>query len=419
MAAAAHPPETRQSLGPSPPSCLWRLWAPLLFSALGAELPCGGTGQGAGGGARIPSPRAFARVPAREHLCTAILDSLPQSLPLRGVGGKGEGTRGARVQPQPLRGPGAELARGEIRKDARENYNAQSSSPSPQPAPAPALPDTHPRALTPRKQPRRPALAAALVAQAPPAGGRAPIPARRRPQGSRRGGGGQRRRREDGVGSLLEHRLLLLLFFLLPIHDGQNDFPLLLREVAEVGHLGLQRRLRGRRSGSRATPRPGWSRHVWGSLTTLGKQGGNSTSGGGGSTRAGGWGSLRRWDQYIQINGLQSEATAPLPQERKRAGGRGGRARTEGGLRSARREVFLQPPGAKGWQVSDLGERRAGGRAGTRCARSGRGGWWSKVAGTAKGGVTGGSGREGGARAGARVCPAGAGGARATSEGKG
>lgn len=40
------------------------------------------------------------------------------------------------------------------------------------------------------------------------------------------------------------------------------------------------------------------------------------------------------------------------------------------------------------------------------------------MAGTAKGGVTGGSGREGGARAGARVCPAGAGGARAT-EGKG
>lgn len=267
------------------------------------------------------------------------------------------------------------------------------SPPSPQPAPAPSLPDTHPRALTPRKQPRRPALATALVAQAPPAGGRAPIRARRRPQGSRRGGGGQGGRREDGAGSLLEHRLLLLLFFLLPIHDGQNDFPFLLREVAEVGHLGLQRRLRGCRSGSRAAPRPDRSRHVWGSLTTLGKQGGNSTGGGGGGTRAGGWGSLRRWDQYIQINGLQSEATAPLPQEKKRAGG-GERARREGGLRSALREMFLQPPGAKGWQVSGLGERRAGGRAGAPCARSGGGGWWSKVAGTAKGGVTGGSGRE-------------------------
>lgn len=56
--------------------------------------------------------------------------------------------------------------------------------------------------------------------------------------------------------------------------------------------------------------------------------------------------------------------------------------------------------------MSDL-ERERG--AGTPSARSGGGGWWSKVAGTAKGGVTGGSEREGGARAGARVCPAAAG----------
>lgn len=149
MAAAAHPPETRQSLGPSPtlpPSCPWRLWAPLLFSALGAEPPCGGTGQGAGGGARIPGPRAFARVPAREHLCTAILDSLPQSLPPRGGGGKGEGTRGARVQPQPRRGPGAELARGELRKDTRENYDAQRLA---------TLTSTGPGALPPRHTPPR------------------------------------------------------------------------------------------------------------------------------------------------------------------------------------------------------------------------------------------------------------------------
>lgn len=83
----------------------------------------------------------------------------------------------------------------------------------------------------------------------------------------------------------------------------------------------------------------------------------------------------------------------PSPKKKKRAGG-GERARREGGLRSALREMFLQPPGAKGWQVSGLGERRAGGRAGAPCARSGGGGWWSKVAGTAKGGVTGGSGRE-------------------------
>lgn len=128
MAAAAHPPETLQILGPSPappPSCPWQSWAAPLFSALEAGPPCGDAGQRAHGGTRIPCPRAFARVPAREHLCTAILDSLPQSLPPRGDSGKGEGTRGAGVQPQPRRGPGAELARGEIRKDARENYNAQ------------------------------------------------------------------------------------------------------------------------------------------------------------------------------------------------------------------------------------------------------------------------------------------------------
>ena len=66
------------------------------------------------------------------------------------------------------------------------------SPPSSRPASAPSLPDTHPRALTPRKQPRRPAPAAALVAQAPPAGGRAAIrgaqaAAGQRPWG-RRGG---------------------------------------------------------------------------------------------------------------------------------------------------------------------------------------------------------------------------------------
>lgn len=201
-----------------------------------------------------------------------------------------------------------------------------------------------PRARHPHfGQPRRPSLPAHTPAlrhpESNPGGRRWPQPswprrsrreggrrsgARRRPQGSGRGGGGQRGRREDGARFLLEHRLLLLLFFLLPIHDGQDDFPLLLREVAEVRHLRLQRRLRGRRVGSRAAPRPDRSRHVWWSSTTLGKQGGNSTGGGGG-TRAGGWGSLRRWDKYIQINGLQSEATAPLPQDRK-SGGRGGRA---------------------------------------------------------------------------------------------
>lgn len=45
--------------------------------------------------------------------------------------------------------------------------------------------------------------------------------------------------------------------------------------------------------------------------------------------RRGGWGSLQRWDKYIQINGLQSKATAPLPQERA-GGGEGERVGREG-----------------------------------------------------------------------------------------
>lgn len=137
----------------------------------------------------------------------------------------------------------------------------------------------------------------------------------------------------------LEHGLLLLLFFLLTIHDSQDDFPLLFREVAEVRHLGLRRRLRGRRGGSRAAPGPERSRHVWRSRTTLGKQGGNSAGSRG--SGAGGWGSLRGWDKCIQINGLQSEATAPLPQERRQGEGRA----EGGGLRSALGEMFLLPGG--------------------------------------------------------------------------
>lgn len=194
-------------------------------------------------------------------------------------------------------------------------------------------------------------------------------------------------RREDGVRSLLQHRLLFLLFFLLPIHDGQDDFPLLLREVAEVGHLGLQRRLRARRGGSRAAPRPDRSRHVWWSPTTLGKPGGNSTGGGGG-TRAGGWGSLRRRDKYIQINGLQSQATAPLPQDGKGRGEGEGRASAAGWGEGRADECALRnvsfSPGGEGLASELLGpeeEREAGpGRGGRGAAR---GGWWSKVAGTA------------------------------------
>lgn len=79
---------------------------------------------------------------------------------------------------------------GEAGRTPGKITTSKGSTPSSQPALA--LPNTHPRALTPRKQSRRPAPAAALVAQAPPAGGSAAIPgaqaaAGQRPWG-RRGG---------------------------------------------------------------------------------------------------------------------------------------------------------------------------------------------------------------------------------------
>lgn len=77
------------------------------------------------------------------------------------------------------------------------------------------------------------------------------------------------------------------------------------------------------------------------------------------------------------------------PPPRKNELGEGRRARRGRGLRSALREMFLLPRG-KGCRVSGLGDRGAGGRAGTRCARSGGRGRWSRVARTARGGVTGG-----------------------------
>lgn len=60
MAAAAHPPETCQSLGPSPappPSCPQRPWAALLVSASEAEPPCGNAGRGAPATPASPAAR--------------------------------------------------------------------------------------------------------------------------------------------------------------------------------------------------------------------------------------------------------------------------------------------------------------------------------------------------------------------------
>lgn len=75
-------------------------------------------------------------------------------------------------------------------------------------------------------------------------------------QSGARGRAGEGREREKQP--LLEHGLLLLLFLLLAIHDGLDDLPLFLCEVAEVGHLELRwRRLRWRG----AAPGPGRGRH--------------------------------------------------------------------------------------------------------------------------------------------------------------
>jgi hypothetical protein len=96
--------------------------------------------------------------------------------------------------------------------------------------------------------------------------------------------------------------------------------------VAEVGHLGLRRWLRGRRGRSRAAPGPDRSRHVWWSRTTLGKREGSSTGSGGAG--AGGWGSLRRLGQ-IHTNQWPSIPGDSSPPPRKAAGG--GEARAGGG----------------------------------------------------------------------------------------
>lgn len=194
MAAAAHPPETRQSLGPSPaqpPSCPRRPWAALLLSALGSESPCGGAGRGAPGGTRIPGRRAFARVPAGSTCARPYWIHCPSHCLRTGAAGK-KGRAEPGFSPSPTRAPEPNWPAGKAGRTPGKITPPKGSPPSPQLASAPSLPDTHPRALTPRKQPRRPTPAAALVAQAPPAGGRATIrgaqaAAAQRPRGRRAG----------------------------------------------------------------------------------------------------------------------------------------------------------------------------------------------------------------------------------------
>lgn len=199
MAAAAHPPETCQSLGPSPappPSCPQRPWAALLVSASEAEPPCGNAGRGAPAApaspaARLrPGPGQGAPVHGHIGFIAPVTASARGRLERRGDA-RSLGSASAPWGPWSQTGP-----RGEAGRTPGKITTSQGSPPSSQPASAPSLPGTHPRALTPRKQPQLPAPAAALVAQAPPAGGRAAIRGAQAAAGQRPWG--RRVRREAG-----------------------------------------------------------------------------------------------------------------------------------------------------------------------------------------------------------------------------
>lgn len=176
MAAAAHPPETRKSIGPSPappPSCPRRPWVALLFPALGAEPPCGSAGQGAHGGARIPGPRAYARVRARSTCARPYWIHCPSHCLRLRAAAKKKARAEPGFSPCPGGAPQPNLPAGKSRRTLGGNYNVRRLATLASAGLGAFPPDTHPRALTPRRQPRP---AAALVAQAPPAGGRAAIP---------------------------------------------------------------------------------------------------------------------------------------------------------------------------------------------------------------------------------------------------
>ncbi|KAM7317007.1 hypothetical protein ACRRTK_023309 [Alexandromys fortis] len=209
---------------------------------------------------------------------------------------------------------------------------------------------THPPAAptTPRR-----ATPAAAVARA---GGEAAIAPGR---GAARARGAEGARREDGARSLLEHGLLLLLFFLLAIHDGQDDLPLLFREVAEVRHLGLRRRLRGRRGGHRPAPGPERSRHVGWSRTTLGKQGGNSAGSGG--SGAGGSGSLGAGTKTYKSMAFNRGRQPPSPPG-KEAGGGEARGRGSEAVARLSRRLARVTGSVRAAEGEALGERQREGR---------------------------------------------------------
>ena len=123
MAAVAHPPETQQSLGPSPaqsPSCPQRQWAALL-----SEPPCGGGDEAP---PAAPSSPAGAPLPGSRPGSTCARPywiPCPSHCLRAGAAGREKGRAEPGFSPSPARSHGAELARGESQRDARENYNAQ------------------------------------------------------------------------------------------------------------------------------------------------------------------------------------------------------------------------------------------------------------------------------------------------------
>lgn len=190
MAAAAHPPETPQSLGPSParpPSCPLRQWAALL-----SEPPCGGGDETA---PAAPSSPAGAPLPGSRPGSTCARPywiPCPSHCLRAGAAGREKGRAEPGFSPNPSGATEPNWPAGKASRTPGKITTPKGSRPSPQPASAPSFPDTHPRALTPRKQPRRPPPAATLMARAPPARGRAATrgaqaAAGQRPRGRRAG----------------------------------------------------------------------------------------------------------------------------------------------------------------------------------------------------------------------------------------
>lgn len=178
MAAAAHPPETLQILGPSPhrrapargnrgqlcSSLRWRQSRP-------AETRDKGPTAAPASPASAPSlgsqPGSTCARPYWIHCPSHCLRA--------GTAAKQKARAEPGFSPSPVGAGEPNLPTGKSGRTPGKITTPKGSPPSPPPASAPSLPDTHPRALTPRKQPRQPAPAAALVAQAPRAGGRAAI----------------------------------------------------------------------------------------------------------------------------------------------------------------------------------------------------------------------------------------------------